>query len=287
VVGGCWVGSGGFVVVVLFVVFGVFFFLCVVLCFVFVCVVWWFGIPGLLPPARASCDLAGSVARNAPIAWLSATNRQAPNQIALSPQSPPPQKTPPEEEKGKPPPPPPQKNTPKTPPSRSCCRRPPHRASRRTDFRYPAGSATPDRICLRRDSVSCREDRGTSSHRPPQLTDRRETSALLADGTRLAIAPTTTATPNVYVVPSAGGEAVRSHAITPMAIRRRLAPRRQGVLFVSAANSGRQRFNHSIWWGFDGVLPASSRPYGSSHLLARRQQVRLHPMSQDFRNWKR
>src|SRR6266576_772225 len=109
------------------------------------------------------------------------------------------------------------------------------------------------------------------------------------DGRMLAYSADYDGSTDVYVVPVAGGEPVRlTHH--PMADRVvGWHPDGKRVLFASARESGRQRYNQFYLVSVNGGLPEKLPvPYGEFGAFSPDgQQFVYMPMSQDFRNWKR
>ena len=109
------------------------------------------------------------------------------------------------------------------------------------------------------------------------------------DGRTLAYSADYDGNTDVYVVPVAGGEPVRlTHH--PMADRVvGWHPDGKRVLFASARESGRQRFNQFYLVSVNGGLPEKLPvPYGEFGTFSPDGTRFVYmPMSQDFRNWKR
>src|SRR6185295_14651984 len=109
------------------------------------------------------------------------------------------------------------------------------------------------------------------------------------DGRMLAYSADYDGSTDVYVVPVAGGEPVRlTHH--PMADRVvGWHPDGKRVLFASARESGRQRYNQFYLVSVNGGLPEKLPvPYGEFGTFSPDGARFVYmPMSQDFRNWKR
>jgi tricorn protease len=109
------------------------------------------------------------------------------------------------------------------------------------------------------------------------------------DGTKVAYSASYDGNVDVYVVPATGGEPVRLtyHPMSDRVVG--WTPDGQRVLFVSARESGRQRYNQFYTVGLDGGLPEKLPvPYGEFGTYSPDgTQFVYMPMSQDFRNWKR
>ncbi|HEV3141412.1 MAG TPA: hypothetical protein VGY57_12885, partial [Vicinamibacterales bacterium] len=109
------------------------------------------------------------------------------------------------------------------------------------------------------------------------------------DGTKLAYSADYDGNVDVYVVPTVGGEPVR---LTHHPMPDRVVgwhPDGKRVLFASARESGRQRYNQFYLVSVDGGLPEKLPvPYGEFGAFSPDGARFVYmPMSQDFRNWKR
>jgi tricorn protease len=109
------------------------------------------------------------------------------------------------------------------------------------------------------------------------------------DGRTLAYSADYDGNTDVYIVPVAGGEPVRltHHPMPDRVIG--WHPDGKRVLFASARESGRQRYNQFYLVGVNGGLPEKLPvPYGEFGTFSPDGARFVYmPMSQDFRNWKR
>ncbi|MBN2433347.1 MAG: PD40 domain-containing protein, partial [Acidobacteria bacterium] len=109
------------------------------------------------------------------------------------------------------------------------------------------------------------------------------------DGRHIAYSANYDGNTDVYVIPVMGGTPTRVtyHPLDDRMVDWR--PSGQGLLFASARESGRQRFNQFYSVAATGGLPDKLPvPYGEFGALSPDEKILAYmPQSRDFRNWKR